>query len=71
MDYKLVRRVARAGSHPAIAGLRTRVVTPSELGRWIRLRPVHPVLLSGTGASWPVHGHLHWPDQRRRTLRPR
>lgn len=39
--------------------------TPEQLGKFLGLLPVNPVLLSYSDASFPVRPDLHWPDEQR------
>lgn len=65
MDFKLCNNFnGRLGQEP-IKSLRTKVMTPAQLGRYLRIFPVDPNLLSYTAASFPVRPDLHWPDEKR------
>jgi len=66
MDFKLLKSLnARAKSEP-VRSLKTRILTPEQLGKLLWLAPVNPTLLSYEDASWPVRPDLHWPDSKRR-----
>lgn len=65
MDFKLCNNFnGRLGQEPS-KSLRTKVMTPAQLGRYLRIFPVDPNLLSFTAASFPVRPDLHWPDEKR------
>jgi len=66
MDFPLLKNLdGRRGQEP-IRSLRTKVMTPLELGTYLRIFPVDPRFLSYTGAGYPVRPDLHWPDGKRR-----
>lgn len=65
MDYKLKRLVDALSHKPPFDALKTRVVTPIDLGRQLHLTPVQPRFFSYHGASWFVRSDLHWSDNRR------
>lgn len=69
MDFRLLRAVASQQKHPAIANLKTRVMSPETFGQLFRLLPVSPRLFSYHNASYPVHPEFNWPDSRRRKRR--
>lgn len=65
MDFALCKNFdSRRGQEP-IRSLRTRVMTPLELGEYLGLFPLHPSLFSYTDASYPVRADLSWPDGKR------
>src|SRR5690606_4939389 len=66
MDFKLIRRIEAQRNARRVKELRTKVMTPAELGRHLRLRPIAPHILSYTDASYPVRSDLSWPDGKRR-----
>lgn len=68
MDYRLKRLVDSLAKKPPFNTLRVGVITPSELGKHLHLRPVSPQFFSYHGAGWFVRSDLHWPDNRRRPL---
>lgn len=65
MDFSLCRNFDGRREQEPIKSLRTKVMTPSQLGKYLRIFPVDPNLLSYTGASHPVRPDLHWPDEKR------
>ncbi len=65
MDFSLCRSFDGRREQEPIKSLRTKVMTPSQLGKYLRLFPVDPNLLSYAGASYPVRPDLHWPDEKR------
>lgn len=66
MDFKLCKIVEARQHQELIRSLRTKVMTPLQLGKYLRLFPVDPRFLSYTNASYPVRADLHWPDGERR-----
>ncbi|MFD2453730.1 hypothetical protein [Ideonella paludis] len=65
MDFKLLKTLrARSNTEP-VKSLRTRIITPEELGRYLWLAPMDPVFLSFENANSPVRPDLHWPDSKR------
>jgi len=69
MDFKLLKTMqARANTDP-VRSLRTRVLTPEQLGNYLWLPPVSPTLLSFEDANSPIRPDLHWPDSKRRKLK--
>lgn len=66
MDFRLKRLVDANASKEPFRSLRTRVMTPAELGELLGLMPINPVLFSYHGASWFVRPDLHWPNNTRR-----
>ncbi|MDP2694349.1 MAG: hypothetical protein Q8O58_05730 [Gallionella sp.] len=65
MDFKLCNNFNGRLEQEPIKSLRTKVMTPAQLGRYLRIFPVDPNLLSYTAASFPVRPDLHWPDEKR------
>lgn len=65
MDFKLCRNIEARRNQEPVRSLRTRVMTPSQLGRHLWLLPVNPHLLSYNDATYPVRADLHWPDEKR------
>lgn len=66
MDFKL-KRIVDANSHrEPFCNLKTRVLTPVQLGTMLGLIPVNPVLFSYHRASWVVRPDLHWPENLRK-----
>ncbi|MBB3972834.1 hypothetical protein [Hansschlegelia beijingensis] len=69
MDFKL-RRIVDANLHKEpFRSMRTRVMTPAELGEFLGLQPIRPALFSYHDASWFVRPDLHHSDNIRRPLR--
>lgn len=65
MDFKLLKTLrARSNTEP-LKSLRTRIITPEQLGRYLWLAPMDPVFLSFEDANSPVRPDLHWPDSKR------
>lgn len=66
MDFKLLKTLKSRSSAEPIRSLKTRILTPEQLGRHLWLTPVNPVLLSFENANSPIRPDLHWPDSKRR-----
>lgn len=66
MDFALCRNFNGRRDQEPIRSLRTKVMTPLQLGQYLGLFPVRPALFSYTSASYPVRPDLHWPDGKRR-----
>lgn len=72
MDSRLIKTLNAQSGHSAVKRLKTRVLTPTALGKILGLGPFPPVLLSYNDASFPVRPDLHMPDeQRRRRTKPK
>jgi hypothetical protein len=65
MDFKLRRTVERWKDDEPFKSLKTRVLTPEELGRDWRIVPVAPHLHGYDDASFPVRLDLHVPGEKR------
>jgi hypothetical protein len=65
MDRPLLRAIESQRGHAAIKSLTTRVMTPSQLGSYLRLSEISPVLMSYHDGDAPVHTELHMPNQKR------
>lgn len=68
MDFKFRRSVERWKSFEPFASMKSRVLTPEELGRELGLIPVPPHLFSYTDASFFVRSDLYMPSERRRPV---
>lgn len=66
MDFRLCKTMALRSMQEPIRSLRTKVMTPAQLGQYIGLLPVNPMLLSYSDASFPVRPDLHWKDNKRK-----
>lgn len=66
MDWKLIGALKAQSGRSVIKLLKTRVLTPTDLGKILGLMPFPPVLLSYNDASFFVRADLHMPDERRR-----
>jgi len=66
MDYRLRDAIESQRGNSAIKGLRTRVMTPFEFGREMKLMPVSPIVFSYTNADFFVRADVSWPDGVRR-----
>jgi hypothetical protein len=66
MDFNLCKNIEERQYQEPVRSLRTRVMTPVQLGKHLWLLPVNPRLLSYNDASYPVRADLHWPEAKRR-----
>lgn len=62
MDFKLIKALNAQKGTDRIKGLKTRVLTPIELGKELGLFPINPLILSYTNASFPVRADLSWEN---------
>lgn len=69
MDFRLCKILDGRRNQEPVRSLQTKVWTPMQLGKYLGLIPVNPVLLSYNDASYPVRADLHWPNSKRN--RPR
>jgi hypothetical protein len=69
MDFRLIRNVRAQANNATIKSLRTRVMTPEELGREFRIKPIPPRLYSYHGASFPVIHEENWSNSKRQGRR--
>lgn len=70
-DYSLLRSMAAQGRHEPIVSLRTKVLSPKQLGKLLGLLPLAPRHISHQDASSPVRADLYMPDNKRRPSRTR
>ena len=66
MDFKLIDTIAAQQNAKRIKALKTKVMTPADLGRLIGLLPIALHILSYTDASFPVRSDITWPEGQRR-----
>lgn len=72
VDQKLCNNFRQRSKQEPLRSLKTKVLTPSELGRHLGLRPLDPKYLSYEDASFPVRPDLNMPgDKRQRDKRTR
>jgi len=69
MDFKLLKTMQACANTDPVRSLRTRVLTPEQLGNYLWLPPVSPTLLSFEDANSPIRPDLHWPDSKRQKLK--
>ena len=69
MDHRLIRAMQAQARHPVIKSLKTRVLTPADLGKELGILPFPPLLLSYTNASYPVRTDITQIDEKRRPAR--
>jgi hypothetical protein len=65
MDFRLCTILDGRRNQEPVRSLQTKVWTPMQLGKYLGLRPIDPVLLSYSDASYPVRADLHWPNSKR------
>lgn len=70
-DHRLIRNMAAQEKHEPIRSLRTKVLSPTQLGKALGLFPLDPRFVSYEGASGPVRADLHMPGSKRRKRRQR
>ncbi|SOE08783.1 hypothetical protein SAMN05877838_0513 [Hoeflea halophila] len=66
MDFKLLRTVASRRNQEPLSSLKTKILTPQELGMYLEIRPIQPHLLSYNKASFFVRSDLVRPRKNRR-----
>ncbi len=66
VDRSLCTNFRQRSQQEPIRSLHTTVLTPTELGRRLGLRPLDPKYLSYEGASFPVRPDLSMPGDKRR-----
>jgi hypothetical protein len=69
VDYTLMRNMAAQGLREPIRSLKTRVLSPTQLGKTLGLFPLNPRFTSHIGASIPVRADLHMPGSSRKRNR--
>jgi hypothetical protein len=65
MDFNLMKTLKSRSATEPVRSLRTRVLTPEQLGKHLWLMPCDPVHLSYEDAISPVRADLHWPNSKR------
>lgn len=65
MDFRLCKILAGKSNQEPIRSLRTKIWTPKQLGEYLNLIPINPVILSYDNASHPVRPDLHWQNGKR------
>lgn len=68
-DYALVRNLTAQGKHEPISSLRTKILSPAQLGAVLGLRRLNPRYISHEGASFAVRSDLHMPGNKRKPIR--
>jgi hypothetical protein len=66
MDYGLLEIIKAQTGARRIKALKTRIMSPTDLGIYLGLRAIDPQILSYINASFPVRGDISWPNGRRR-----
>lgn len=69
MDFRLLKTLQARSATDPVRSLRTRVMTPEQLGKYLWLAPLNPVLLSYEDANSPIRPDLHWPGSRRQKIK--
>jgi hypothetical protein len=67
-DGPLLKACESLAKKEPLRSMKTRVMSPVELGRHLRIAPVPPHLLSYNAASWFVRMDHTMPDERRRKV---
>lgn len=70
MDYALIRNLTAQANNRTVKKLNVTAITPTDLGRLLRIVPVPPLMMSYEKSSWFVHPELHSPSERRRVHTP-
>jgi|GEM_PF-911937 len=65
-DYTLMRQLEAQRKHEPISSLRTKVLSPSQLGKELGLLPLNPRCLSHADAHFPVRPDVHLRSGRRK-----
>lgn len=68
-DYSLLRSLENQGKHEPVLSLKTKILSPTGLGRALGLIPIDPRHLSHERASFPVRSDLQMPGNTRRQKR--
>ena len=71
MDFSLLKTLQARSTTDPVRSLKTKVMTPEQLGNYLWLAPVNPVLLSYEDGNSPIRPDLHWPDSKRQKLKRR
>lgn len=69
MDFNLMKTLKSRSATEPVRSLKTRVLTPEQLGKHLWLMPCDPLHLSSEDATSPVRADLHWPDSKRQKPR--
>lgn len=67
MDLKLVRKIESLKNSKVIKNLKTKILTPADLGRYLKVNPIDTYLLSYNDADYLVRSDLFMPDEDRRS----
>lgn len=68
MDFKFLRTIAAQKNSRAISNLKTKAISPEELGSLLKLIPISPRLFAYHNASFPVRADLTFPEGKRAPL---
>lgn len=66
MDFRLIDTLEAQKGAKRIKGLKTRVMTPADFGKYVGLVAISPHVFSYNDASFPVRGDIAWPNGKRR-----
>jgi hypothetical protein len=69
MDFKLLNTLSAQSGSNVIRSLNTKVISPEELGKYLGIAPIPPILLSYRDASFRVRADLSLPDAKRAPLK--
>ena len=65
MDFDLLEAIDKVRHLEPFLALQTKVMSPEQLGKLLKLQPVSSNLLSYHNASYPVRPDLSQPNNRR------
>lgn len=71
MDFRLIETLTAQSGHDRIINLKTCVVTPKQLGKYLGFLKVPPNVLSYVNASGPVRSDLSLPKKGRTGIKKR
>jgi len=71
MDFSLIDTLKSQRGATRIRELKTRIVTPEDLGRELKLIPIHPHILSYNNANSFVRSDIALPNGRQKWTRPK
>jgi hypothetical protein len=65
MDFRLIRAIESQKGHPVIKALKTKILSPEQLGKELQLCPISPRAYSYHDSGFFVRNDLNWPDSKR------
>jgi hypothetical protein len=69
MDFRLLKTLEGSRKLEPICSLRTKIMTPAELGMKVGLLPIPPSIFAYHNASWFIRADIAMPDNKRRPFR--